>query len=63
MQDSKLVLVTGATGYIGGRLVPHLLEAGYRVRFLVRDAKRAESLSSPEAATDRPVQAAQVGTR
>jgi len=30
------VLVTGATGYIGGRLAPRLLEAGYRVRVLAR---------------------------
>ncbi len=30
------VLVAGATGYIGGRLVPRLLEAGYRVRAFVR---------------------------
>ncbi len=30
------VLVTGATGYIGGRLVPHLLEAGHEVVCLVR---------------------------
>ncbi|QUX30339.1 SDR family oxidoreductase [Nocardiopsis akebiae] len=30
------VLVTGATGYIGGRLVPELLAAGYRVRCLAR---------------------------
>ncbi|MET8832111.1 SDR family oxidoreductase [Streptomyces sp. NPDC004610] len=29
-------LVTGASGYIGGRLVPELLDAGYRVRCLVR---------------------------
>jgi uncharacterized protein YbjT (DUF2867 family) len=42
MQESKLVLVTGATGYIGGRLVPALLEAGYRVRCLVRDARRLQ---------------------
>ncbi len=34
------VLVTGATGYIGGRLVPRLLEAGCSVRVLVRDAGR-----------------------
>lgn len=27
---AKPVLVTGATGYMGGRLVPQLLEAGYR---------------------------------
>ncbi len=45
MQGSKLVLVTGATGYIGGRLVPHLLDAGYRVRCLVRDANRLQGRS------------------
>ncbi len=31
-----LILVTGATGYVGGRLVPELLARGYRVRVLVR---------------------------
>jgi uncharacterized protein YbjT (DUF2867 family) len=30
------VLVAGATGYIGGRLVPRLLETGHRVRAFVR---------------------------
>lgn len=30
-------LVTGATGYIGGRLVPRLLEAGWTVRVLARN--------------------------
>jgi uncharacterized protein YbjT (DUF2867 family) len=30
-------LVTGATGYIGGRLVPELLEAGFTVRCMARD--------------------------
>jgi len=30
------VLVTGATGYIGGRLVPELLARGYKVRVMVR---------------------------
>lgn len=34
------ILVTGATGYIGGRLVPRLLEAGYNVCCLTRDEKR-----------------------
>ncbi|MFI6848924.1 SDR family oxidoreductase [Kitasatospora sp. NBC_00085] len=33
-------LVTGATGYIGGRLVPELLAAGHPVRCLVRDPGR-----------------------
>jgi uncharacterized protein YbjT (DUF2867 family) len=37
---SPRILVTGVTGYIGGRLAPRLLEAGYRVRVLVRDKSR-----------------------
>jgi len=41
----QLVLVTGATGYIGGRLVPRLLEAGHRVRCLVRDLARLQGRS------------------
>jgi len=36
------ILVTGATGYVGGRLVPRLLGAGRRVRVLVRDPRRLE---------------------
>lgn len=41
----KLILVTGATGYVGGRLAPRLLEAGYRVRCLVRDPARLEGFA------------------
>src|SRR4051794_29139971 len=33
-------LVTGATGYIGGRLAPRLLDAGHTVRCLSRSAAR-----------------------
>jgi uncharacterized protein YbjT (DUF2867 family) len=36
-------LVTGATGYIGGRLVPELLDAGHDVRVLVRDEAKARA--------------------
>jgi uncharacterized protein YbjT (DUF2867 family) len=32
------ILVTGATGYIGGRLVPELLARGYKVRILIRES-------------------------
>lgn len=45
MTTPPLVLVTGATGYIGGRLVPHLIQAGYRVRVLARDASRLQGRS------------------
>jgi uncharacterized protein YbjT (DUF2867 family) len=38
----KPVLVTGATGYIGGRLVPRLLEAGHRVRCLAREPRKLD---------------------
>ena len=41
----RLILVTGATGYIGGRLVPRLLAAGNRIRCLVRDSSRLEGRS------------------
>ncbi|MBT6834447.1 MAG: NmrA family NAD(P)-binding protein, partial [Bacteroidetes bacterium] len=32
-----IILVTGATGYIGGRLVPVLLDRGYQGRVMVRE--------------------------
>lgn len=39
------VLVTGATGYIGGRIIPRLLVDGHSVRILTRD--RARALARP----------------
>ena len=39
------MLVTGATGYVGGRLVPRLLDSGFRVRVLARDASRLQNRS------------------
>ncbi|MFP4191023.1 MAG: SDR family oxidoreductase [Candidatus Hydrogenedentota bacterium] len=38
----KNFLVLGATGYVGGRLVPRLLDKGYTVRCLVRNPAKAE---------------------
>ncbi len=40
--QSRRCLVTGATGYVGGRLVPELLAAGHRVRVMVRDERRVQ---------------------
>jgi uncharacterized protein YbjT (DUF2867 family) len=42
MSNNELILVTGATGYIGGRLVPRLLDAGHPIRCLVRDPARLQ---------------------
>jgi uncharacterized protein YbjT (DUF2867 family) len=40
MSGTKSILVAGATGYVGGNLVPRLLQEGYRVRVLVRDPEK-----------------------
>ena len=34
------ILITGATGYVGGQLLPRLVEAGHEVTCMVRDASR-----------------------
>lgn len=41
MARQRTVLVAGGTGYVGGRLVPRLLETGHRVRVVARSPARA----------------------
>jgi uncharacterized protein YbjT (DUF2867 family) len=45
------ILVTGATGYVGGRLVPELLARGYQVRVMVRAASPEQEERWPDAQT------------
>ena len=45
MSSPPLCLVTGASGYIGGRLVPELLAAGYPVRCMARDPAKLSDRS------------------
>lgn len=44
-RDQQHILVTGVTGYVGGRLVPRLLNAGYKVRVMARDMTRLQGRS------------------
>ena len=45
MSTRSRVLVTGVTGYVGGLLVPRLLQAGYPVRVMARDPQRLQGRS------------------
>ncbi|MEN8254467.1 MAG: SDR family oxidoreductase [Verrucomicrobiota bacterium] len=47
--DMGTILVAGATGYIGGRLVPELIERGYKVRVMVRAPSPEHAERWPEA--------------
>lgn len=42
MTSVSTLAIAGATGYIGGRLAPRLLEAGYSLRCLVRSPRKLE---------------------
>ncbi|MBI4545668.1 MAG: NAD-dependent epimerase/dehydratase family protein, partial [Gemmatimonadetes bacterium] len=44
MAETRLAFLTGATGFIGGRLARRLAESGYRLRCLVRPTSAAEEL-------------------
>ncbi len=43
INDHRPILVTGATGYVGGRLVPRLVESGYHIRTVSRSLAKLQS--------------------
>ena len=45
-EQSEIIAVTGATGFIGGALVHHLFSKGKKLRVLVRQSSHTQSLSS-----------------
>lgn len=47
--EKGIILVTGATGYVGGRLVPELLRRKYKVRVMVRSYSKDYELRWPGA--------------
>lgn len=49
LANNPTILVTGATGYIGGRLIPELINRGYKVRILVRKHSPGYEKRWPEA--------------
>ena len=48
LPDMGKVLVTGASGYVGGMLVPELIARGYKVRIMVREASPVYRTMWPE---------------
>ncbi|HEY3587145.1 MAG TPA: SDR family NAD(P)-dependent oxidoreductase, partial [Myxococcaceae bacterium] len=48
MSTARLILVTGATGFLGKALVPKLAAAGHRVRMLGRSTPGGELLAHGE---------------
>lgn len=45
--DKPIILVTGATGYVGGRLVGRLVERGARIRCMARSPERLAGRVNP----------------
>lgn len=45
MDESRKILVAGATGYVGSQLIPALLQDGYKIRVLVRNTKKLEGFN------------------
>ena len=62
-QSSYALLVTGATGYIGGRLAPRLLDAGHEVRCLTRSAGRLRDVPWAAGRRDRRGRPGRPGAR
>jgi uncharacterized protein YbjT (DUF2867 family) len=57
---SRDVLVTGATGYMGSRLIPALLERGHRVRALTREASKGRVAPGAEPIIGNALEAASI---
>jgi len=59
---SRDVLVTGATGYMGIRVIPTLVARGHRVRALTREASRGRVPAGAEAIVGNALDAASIAT-
>ena len=62
MTPSRDVLVTGATGYMGIRVIPTLVARGHRVRALTRAASRGRVPAGAEPIVGNALDAASIAT-
>ena len=51
---SRLIFITGTTGYLGRALVPALIARGHRVRALARETSRHRVPAGAEVITGMP---------